>query len=199
MKFLILLICGAITKISAFVVYRHNLNVVNYQQFRPRSYYSLNFFDRFNIFKKRRTILEPDNSLPIRNDFKKETKTLILGAGISGLTCANTLLSQGESNFLIVEASDGPGGRVRTDEVDGYLLDRGFQVFIEGYPEVQKVLNYSALDLHQFIPGAMIRYDDKYYVVSDPFRRPGDLLPSLISPIGTIFDKIRVRYTYILL
>lgn len=51
----------------------------------------------------------------------------VIGAGIAGLVCARILTRAGLV-VKVFEASDGVGGRVRTDEVDGFLLDRGFQV-----------------------------------------------------------------------
>lgn len=84
------------------------------------------------------------------------------------------------------------GGRVRTDEVNGFLLDRGFQVFIESYPESQKLFDYDALELRPFLPGALVHLNGDFHVVSDPFRRPQDLYASLISPIGSLTDKINV-------
>ena len=77
---------------------------------------------------------------------------IIVGAGLAGLCCARRLQEKGIS-FQILEASDGIGGRVRTDHLDGFLLDRGFQVLLEGYPEAQRVLDYSALSLKSFDPG----------------------------------------------
>ena len=47
------------------------------------------------------------------------------------------------------------GGRVRTDEVDGFLLDRGFQIFLTSYAEAQQALDYEALDLRPFYAGAV--------------------------------------------
>lgn len=65
---------------------------------------------------------------------------LIIGAGLAGLTCANYLHQAGQT-VLVLEASDGVGGRVRTDAVDGFLLDRGFQIFLTSYPECQVCAN----------------------------------------------------------
>ena len=59
--------------------------------------------------------------------------------------------------FVILEKSDRVGGRIQTDEVEGFLLDRGFQVLLTAYPEAQNYLDYEALDLRKFVPGALIR------------------------------------------
>jgi phytoene dehydrogenase-like protein len=78
---------------------------------------------------------------------------------------------------------------------DGYLLDRGFQVFLEEYPEAKALFDggdLSALNLKQFLPGAKVYYDGEFHLVSDPFRRPQDIIASLISPIGSLLDKVKV-------
>jgi Flavin containing amine oxidoreductase len=85
------------------------------------------------------------------------------------------------------------GGRVRSDIVDGFVLDRGFHVFLESYPQSIDSFNYPDLKLKSFLPGALVRLDRGFYRVSDPLRRPQDLLASLISPIGSITDKIKVK------
>lgn len=122
-----------------------------------------------------------------------KTNTAIIGAGISGLSCASTLQKSGFSDFLVLESGENVGGRVYTDAVDGYLLDRGFQVFIDSYPEAKSLFDYKDLQLKSFLPGAMVHFQDKFHLVSDPLRRPTDLLPSLISPIGSLPDKVKVN------
>ena len=67
---------------------------------------------------------------------------------------------KGGLSFQVFEASDGVGGRVRTDRVEGFLLDRGFQVLLTAYPEARRVLDYDALHLRPFYPGALIRLQD---------------------------------------
>jgi phytoene dehydrogenase-like protein len=91
-----------------------------------------------------------------------------------------------------LEASDDVGGRVRTDHVDGYLLDRGFQVLLTAYPEARRVLDYSSLDLRPFYPGALVRFNGRFHRVADPWRRPVDALTHVFSPIGTLWDKCAV-------
>ena len=62
-------------------------------------------------------------------------------------------------DVAVIEASDGVGGRVRTDELDGFLLDRGFQIFLTGYPAAQAELDYEALDLKPFYAGALVHFE----------------------------------------
>jgi len=116
---------------------------------------------------------------------------VIVGAGLSGLACAVTLHEAGLPVSL-VEASDGVGGRVRTDEVEGFLLDRGFQVFLDAYPEAGKLLDLKALDLCPFEPGAVVFDGKKLHSVMDVFRRPQALLKSALAPVGSLLDKLRV-------
>ncbi|MBK9306781.1 MAG: FAD-dependent oxidoreductase [Nitrospira sp.] len=115
----------------------------------------------------------------------------IIGAGLAGLACARRLIQSGIT-CTVLEASDGIGGRVRTDHVEGFQLDRGFQIFLTGYPEARKALNYASLDLKPFHPGVLIRYGGRFHVMSDLFRRPQDMLHTLLSPIGSFADKLRM-------
>jgi phytoene dehydrogenase-like protein len=116
---------------------------------------------------------------------------VIVGAGLAGLAAASVLQQAGRS-VQVVEASDGIGGRVRTDEVDGFLLDRGFQVLLTAYPEAQRQLDYTALDLQRFEPGALVRVNGRFHTVGDPFRRPGTAVPTAVAPIGNLADKLRI-------
>lgn len=116
---------------------------------------------------------------------------LIVGGGLAGLCCARRL-AQAQVSFQILEASDGVGGRVRTDVVDGFRLDRGFQLFLPAYPEARRVLDYNALDLRPFIQGALIRVGDRFYRVADPRAEPLTAVKSLPNPVGTPADKLRL-------
>lgn len=120
-----------------------------------------------------------------------ECDVAIVGAGLAGLCCARTLTNAG-IQCQIFEASDDIGGRARTDEVDGFLLDRGFQVFLTSYPEARQVLDYDSLHLKSFEPGAKIRYNGGWHRIVDPWRRPKHLISTLRSPVGGLVDKIRV-------
>lgn len=110
---------------------------------------------------------------------------------MAGLNCAAKLHKAGIP-VTVLEASDGVGGRVRTDKVEGFLLDRGFQIFLTSYPEAQEALDYNALDLKPFYAGALVRWQGQFHTVADPFRHLIDGLTSLPNPIGTPVDKILV-------
>ncbi len=110
---------------------------------------------------------------------------------MAGLAAAVELAEAGDE-LVVLEASDGPGGRVRTDSVDGHLLDRGFQILLTAYPEAQRLLDYDALDLRPFAPGALVRIGAAFHRVGDPLREPTSLLDTVRAPIGSPLDKARI-------
>src|SRR5271154_327170 len=116
---------------------------------------------------------------------------LIVGAGLAGLCCARKLQEKGVS-FAILEASDGVGGRVRSDRVDGYVLDRGFQVLLTAYPEAQRELDYARLDLKKFTPGAFSWYGGRMNKLIDPWRTSDAWWEALRSDFATLGDKLRM-------
>lgn len=122
---------------------------------------------------------------------RTETGVVIVGAGLAGLAAARQC-AQEKIPFLLVEGSDGVGGRVRTDSHHGFLLDRGFQIFITAYPEAQAVLDYKTLNLKTFYAGALVRFDGAFHRVADPLRHFTDGLGSLFNPIGSAVDKVIV-------
>jgi protoporphyrinogen oxidase len=115
----------------------------------------------------------------------------VVGAGLAGLSCAVALHAAGIP-VQVYEASDGIGGRVRTDHIDGFTLDRGFQVALTAYPEMHRQLDMAALDLQAFDPGALVWRHGRGSVVGDPFRRPGTAPSTVMAPIGSLFDKARI-------
>ena len=118
------------------------------------------------------------------------TDVIIVGAGLAGLTCAQDLTRSGVE-CRVLEASDGVGGRVRTDVVDGFQLDRGFQILLTAYPQVRQRLDLTALRIAHFEPGALVRHGGRLHRVSDPVRRPGRALETLTTPIASLADKAR--------
>lgn len=117
---------------------------------------------------------------------------LVIGAGVAGLTCARALLRAGR-RVTVLEAGDDVGGRVRSDRVDGFTLDRGFQVLFTAYPAARRQLDYHDLDLCAFDPGAIICGGGRRAVLTDPLRDrdPAAVLGAALTLAVTPLDKLR--------
>jgi len=120
-----------------------------------------------------------------------DTDVVVVGAGLAGLAAARRLQRSG-FDVVVLDGADAVGGRVRTDEVDGFLLDRGFQILLTAYPELEWALDLDALDLRAFLPGALVWRRGRFHRLGDPLRRPRDLPASARARVGTPLDKLRV-------
>jgi len=118
------------------------------------------------------------------------TDTIIVGAGLAGLACARELARAGRQ-LIVVEAADRVGGRVATDTVDGFRIDRGFQVYLDAYPEGRRQLDLAALGLGCFEPGALVAESGRLRSVSDPWRRPLAAVGSILTGSVGIADGLR--------
>lgn len=118
-------------------------------------------------------------------------KIHIVGAGVSGLIAATVLEKNGYAP-VIIEATDRVGGRVKTDIVNGYQLDHGFQVLLTAYPAAQKYLDFESLELQKFLPGAMIFKNGKHSIIGDPLRDTSLLFSTLFSGVGKFSDKLKI-------
>ncbi|MEQ8909594.1 MAG: FAD-dependent oxidoreductase [Vicingaceae bacterium] len=116
----------------------------------------------------------------------------IVGAGISGLVAALELEKEGFSP-TIWEASNRGGGRLKTDNVDGYQLDHGFQVLLDQYPKVKSQLSLDDLALRKFAPGAMIYHEKGTAKWGDPFRDIRFWKAPFDKSITTPLDLIRLQ------
>jgi protoporphyrinogen oxidase len=122
---------------------------------------------------------------------KKDCKIHIIGGGVSGLIAASILEKNG-FNPTVLEATERVGGRIKTDIIDGYQLDHGFQVILTAYPAVKKYLDYKALELQIFLPGASIFKAHRQSIIGDPLRDISLLISTLFSGIGSISDKFKI-------
>jgi len=120
-----------------------------------------------------------------------KVKIHIVGAGVSGLVAARVLEEKGFFP-VIIEATDRVGGRVKTDRFRDFQLDHGFQVLLTAYPAAQKYLDYRALDLQRFLPGATVFKQQKQRIIGDPLRNLGLFFPTLFSGIGSFSDKLKI-------
>jgi phytoene dehydrogenase-like protein len=121
------------------------------------------------------------------------THVVVVGAGLAGLTCARLLHGEGV-DVTVLEASEDVGGRVRSDLVDGFVLDRGFQVLFDAYPAARRHLDLDALRLHPFDPGAIIAERGRQVVLADPIRRSSlrDALATASTRAVSFGDKARL-------
>lgn len=119
-------------------------------------------------------------------------KAIIIGAGVAGLTAAYYLEKDGYTIDLI-EKSASIGGRIRTDVVNGFFLDHGFQVLLDAYPECQRLLDYDELELKRFASGAIILHEGgRRSKVGDPRKNFAAFFPTLFAKMGSLRDKLKL-------
>jgi len=70
---------------------------------------------------------------------------VVIGAGLAGLSAALTLQEAGHS-VTVIDGADRAGGRIATDVIDGFILDRGFQLINLNYPEIKRLGLTTKLD-----------------------------------------------------
>src|SRR6478752_9866060 len=113
---------------------------------------------------------------------------VVVGAGLAGLACAQRLVAAGRE-VVVLEASDGVGGRVRTDDIDGFRCDRGFQLINPAYPALPLVVDVDQLDLRAFGAGVVVAAGEGRSVLADPRRLPRLLPATLRSPVGSLPER----------
>lgn len=151
---------------------------------------------------------EPPEPEPFPKSFRRyreeedAVSVCVIGGGVSGLLAAQTAAKNipKEERVVLLEGSPTLGGRVQSDVTeDGYVLDRGFAVFIKEYPMAQQVLDYDSLQLKEFLPGALVKLKGRTMArVSDPLRQVDipslteSTFQALVAPVGSLEDKLRL-------
>ncbi len=103
---------------------------------------------------------------------------IVVGAGLTGLRCAQSLRMSG-NDVVVLERSDDVGGRLRSRRVDGYVIDEGFQLVNPSYPELVATGILDTLDLRAFEAAVEFHHAGRVRVLTDPRHAPLDALKSL--------------------
>ena len=122
---------------------------------------------------------------------KQHYDIIIVGAGISGLSCAYKC-QQNDRDFILFEKSNRVGGRVGSVKENGFIFDVGFQVYNTAYKTTNELLDLDVNKFGRFSPGAKIFVNGKSTILSDPLRNVSKLPNTLLSRAGTILDKIKI-------
>jgi hypothetical protein len=112
---------------------------------------------------------------------------VVIGGGLAGLSAALTLQEAGR-DVEVFEGSDRVGGRVATDHIDGFTLDRGFQLINAGYPEIKRLNIIGELNFQIASRSVDISLGDKRYSLSDPRTNP---FSALDSRTGSLIEKFK--------
>src|SRR5690242_19588660 len=112
----------------------------------------------------------------------EDAEVVVVGAGLAGLRCAAILADAGHE-VRVWEAADEVGGRIRTDVVDGFRCDRGFQVLNPAYPELDSCVDVAALRLQPFGAGVGVRREQGAVVLAHPLRAPSRV-PGMLARRG---------------
>jgi phytoene dehydrogenase-like protein len=119
-----------------------------------------------------------------------EVDVVIVGGGLAGLAAARRLDRAGVE-WLLVEAADRIGGRVTTDIIDGWRLDRGFQLLNTAYPRIPALIDIAALDMRYFTSGVLVRHGGDLRRLDNPLHNPFSAAGALTSGVGTLSDRLK--------
>jgi hypothetical protein len=122
-----------------------------------------------------------------------DKEVTVIGAGLAGLSAALTLQGAGRL-ARVIEASDRVGGRVASDVIDGFTLDRGFQLINSQYPELKRLKVMEEVDFIAAPRAVEISLGEDRIVLGDPRSHP---LSAFSSETGSLTSKVNfLRYLY---
>jgi phytoene dehydrogenase-like protein len=120
----------------------------------------------------------------------RRTDVVIVGGGLAGLAAARRLQRDGV-DYTLHEAGDRLGGRVATDLVDGYRIDRGFQVLNTAYPRLRRLVDLDRLRLCYFTPGVLVRRQGRLHRLVNPLQEPTKAFASVTAGVGNLAERTR--------
>lgn len=118
-----------------------------------------------------------------------QNEFVVIGAGLAGLNAALSLQAAGKS-VTVLEADSRVGGRVQSDEIDGFILDRGFQILNPSYPELQALNILHELDLREFTAGIELMSATGRTRLADPRKKPAWLLDAILHNYASPTEKL---------
>ncbi|MFE0175828.1 NAD(P)/FAD-dependent oxidoreductase [Streptomyces sp. NPDC059002] len=92
---------------------------------------------------------------------------VIVGAGAAGLSAAHRLTSAGVTT-VVLEAAPCVGGRMSTEKIDGFRLDRIGQLLTTSYPELRRTPGLDSLVLRPFAPGLLVHSEGRHHRAAEP-------------------------------
>lgn len=118
---------------------------------------------------------------------------LIIGAGLAGLAAAQTLERAGRGDYLLLEAADQPGGRLRTTVTPrGYRLDHGFQVLLDSYAAIGRFVDWPRLQTGKFESGAVLLDGRDRWEIDHPLNPGAKRVRTAFSSALTPLDKVKL-------
>lgn len=112
---------------------------------------------------------------------------------MAGLAAAQTLERAGRGDYLLLDAADQPGGRLRTTITPrGYRLDHGFQVLLDSYAPIGEFVDWPCLQTGKFESGAVLHDHGRSWEIDHPLNRSANLPRTAFSPALTLLDKIKL-------
>jgi protoporphyrinogen oxidase len=119
---------------------------------------------------------------------------LVIGAGLAGLSAALTLQESGVA-VTVIESADRVGGRVASDSIDGFILDRGFQLVNLNYPEIKRWGIAPELDFRTAPRSVRISFDASHVLLGDPRNSPFSIFNSASGPLAAKVNFLRYLAT----
>lgn len=97
----------------------------------------------------------------------QDVDVVIVGAGVAGLAAAQHLTRAGLT-ATVLEAAQNVGGRMSTEKVDGFRLDRAGRLLSTAYPELRRTPGLNTLTLRPFSPGVLLHSDGRHHRAAAP-------------------------------
>ena len=120
---------------------------------------------------------------------------LIIGAGFSGLSAAFYLQRKG-LQVKVLEGLSQPGGRARSENIDGYTLDRGVHFYHNSTTELAKIIDTQSLGLKNTYPGYLLNYKGEFSLFTNPLYQTLDTVSTALAKNATFSDKLRLFGLY---